>query len=318
MSRPNEDCLDLEMPVEREMSQLQLSSLASGPRLFDCFTFFNEFELLEVRLNELAPLVSCFVIAEAPMTFQGHPKPLYFLENRSRFAKFADRICHVIVTGMPVGSREADHWRREHYQRNALARATADASPDDYVMLSDVDEIPRASAVRAILSENASGPIVHLLELEMFRFYLNFRQADSWLRNGPRLTRRRYVSSFQALRNTRPPDANPINSLWRWARASAQLACPIRRNVVHNAGWHFSSLGGVEAYAEKLRSFSHVLPERRALSDEAMLDVAANQISDALKQERGEIVSIDQSFPAFIVDNPEKFRPLVHPAIGGR
>jgi len=287
-------------------------------RLFDCFTFFNEFELLEVRLNELSPLVSYFVIAEAPITFQGKEKPLYFLENRQRFAKFADRIRHVVVNDMPVGSREADHWRREHHQRNALANAIADAAPDDYVMLSDVDEIPRASVVRSILDQNAGGPIIHLLELAMFRFFLNFREPKPWLRNGPRLTRRRYVNSFQALRNTRPPAADPINSFRRWLSASMQLARPIRRNVVHDAGWHFSSLGGAEAYAEKLRSFSHIEPERRTLPDNAMVGVAARRIGEALKQGPGKTVPVDGSFPAFIVDHVEQFQSLIYPAAGSR
>jgi hypothetical protein len=72
------------------------------PRIFDCFTFLNEFDLLEIRLHELAPVVDRFVIAESPVTFTGRPKPLHFLDNRARFAAFADKIIHIVVDDQPV------------------------------------------------------------------------------------------------------------------------------------------------------------------------------------------------------------------------
>jgi beta-1,4-mannosyl-glycoprotein beta-1,4-N-acetylglucosaminyltransferase len=282
-------------------------------RLFDCFTFFNEFDLLEVRLNELAPVVSHFVIAESSVTFQGAPKPLYFQENRDRFAQFADRIRHVVVTDMPAGAREIDHWRREHHQRNALLRAIGDAGPNDYVMLSDVDEIPRAGAVRTITEAGLDGPVVHCFELAMFRFFINLREGTPWLRSSPRLTRRCYIRSLQALRNIKPPVGNPLHSGWRWLKGSLEMGMPIRRRVVHDGGWHFTSLGGAAAYAEKLRSFSHVEPERRASPASSMIEVAADRIEQALQDNRDQVVPIDDSFPSYIVSNPDRFRPFILP-----
>lgn len=66
-------------------------------RIYDCFTFFNELDLLELRLNELASVVDYFVIAEATHTFTGKPKPLHFKENAARFEAFLPRIIHIIV-----------------------------------------------------------------------------------------------------------------------------------------------------------------------------------------------------------------------------
>ena len=157
-------------------------------RVFDCFTFFNELDLLEIRLNELSPVVDVFVVAEAPLTFQGDPKPLHFHANRRQFEKFADRIRHVVVGRMPEGKSRRDNWRREYHQRDALATAIGDAGPDDFVLLSDVDEIPRAASIRAAMEQEEQRPTVHCFELAMFSFFLNRRHDEPWSRSGPRMT----------------------------------------------------------------------------------------------------------------------------------
>ena len=65
--------------------------------IYDCFPFFNELDLLEIRLNELSGVVDRFVLSEAELTHNGDRKPLYFNEHKDRFAKFADKIIHIIV-----------------------------------------------------------------------------------------------------------------------------------------------------------------------------------------------------------------------------
>ena len=69
--------------------------------IYDCFIFFNELELLELRLNELAGVVDKFVLVEATRTFTNEPKPLFFQENRARFREFDSRIIHVVVADSP-------------------------------------------------------------------------------------------------------------------------------------------------------------------------------------------------------------------------
>lgn len=69
--------------------------------IYDCFTFFNELELLELRLHELADVVDKFVLVEATKTHSNKSKPLYYWENRSRFGEFHDKIIHIIVDDLP-------------------------------------------------------------------------------------------------------------------------------------------------------------------------------------------------------------------------
>src|ERR1700732_4815745 len=125
---------------------------SSMPRIFDCFLFFNELDLLELRLNELSDVVDFFVLAEATVTYRGVAKPLIFRQNKDRFAPFLNRIIHVVVDDMPgCGPSEPERWRRENFQRQALLRGLSGARARDYVIISDLDEIPHPSAVGVVV-----------------------------------------------------------------------------------------------------------------------------------------------------------------------
>lgn len=118
--------------------------------IYDCFTFFNELELLELRLHELAGVVDKFVLVEATQTHTNRPKPLHYQENRARFGAFHGQIIHVVVEDLPVS---ADPWVPENFQRNCIARGLTACRPDDFVLVSDLDEIPRARAVEKMRRE---------------------------------------------------------------------------------------------------------------------------------------------------------------------
>src|SRR5690242_17863990 len=100
--------------------------------IYDCFTFHNELEILDVRLHELAPAVDKFVLVEANLTHQGKPKPLYFAENAAAFSAFATKIVHVVVE-FPAhidnrfARRRDQIWAREYHQRDQIAQGLKDA-----------------------------------------------------------------------------------------------------------------------------------------------------------------------------------------------
>jgi len=272
-------------------------------RLYDCFVFSTELDLLEIRLHELAHVVDFFVLAEAEVTFKGKPKPLVFQNNRDRFARFAERIRHVVVKDMPRGTTKADNWRRQRYQRNALIAGIDDARPEDVVVLSDVDEIPRAESVRALAATPDSFATVHCLEQRMYRYFLTYQCRELWSRSGPRAVRRRYLHTMQGLRYVRPPTSGPMRSALRWLYASAYMRRAVRRTVHEDAGWHFSSMGGVNAVAAKFRSNCAALPEHERDPGRDFADIAAARIAWAKADERLRKVPFDDSFPAFLLEN---------------
>lgn len=282
-------------------------------RVFDCFVFARELDLLEIRLHELAPVVDIFVLAESRVTFQGNPKPLIFHENRQRFAQFADRIHHIVVPDMPGGTRNSDDWRRQRYQRNALMSGIADATPNDVVLLSDVDEIPRAETIRVIAENADRRPTVHCLELRMYKYFLNFYHREPWLRSGPRAIRRRFLRTMQGLRYVRPPTPGPMRSAARWLCACGHVRRPVRRVIWRDAGWHFSSVGGVDALARKLASNSAALPEHRHSPDRGPVEIATARILGAYRDPDLRKVPMDNSFPTYLRDNMARFGYLIGP-----
>lgn len=116
-------------------------------------TFYNELDVLEIRLRTLDPLVDVHVLAEATVDQRGNPKPLFLgaaLESE-RFAEWADRIRYVVVGDMPdrqeVDASTAAHWEREHWQRDALGRGLDGLRDDDLLLISDLDEVPYPDAL---------------------------------------------------------------------------------------------------------------------------------------------------------------------------
>ncbi len=113
------------------------------PRIYDCFCYFNEDMILELRLETLWNHVDFFVISEAVYTQTGNLKPLNF--DIGRFAKYKDKIRYLVVDHFPPG--EQGFWKNENYQRNFVINGLFDASPDDWILVSDLDEIPRPETI---------------------------------------------------------------------------------------------------------------------------------------------------------------------------
>ena len=140
-------------------------------RVINCFTFFNELELLELRLHELNPVIDRFVLVEATKTFKGAPKELLYEKHKQRYATFHDKIIHVIVDDMPDAE---DPRLREHHQRRCIARGLRDLRPDDIIIVSDVDEILRPSSIMEM--RNKDG--YFMVDMPMFQFFMNTRAIE--------------------------------------------------------------------------------------------------------------------------------------------
>ena len=148
--RDERDCADFGFRALRE------SPRSHTPRVFDVFMLANELEMLEVRLNELEHVVDTFVIIESNTTFTGRPKPMFYWDARhnAAFRRFARRILHVrapphvLAASTGTGTdAEASAFGAEARSRMAAADTLRrHAWPGDVVLLSDVDEIPRAAA----------------------------------------------------------------------------------------------------------------------------------------------------------------------------
>jgi len=195
-------------------------------KIYDCFIFFNEIELLELRLMTLYDFVDYFVLVEAGTTFTGKKKEYYYDNNRELFKKYADKIIYVKMGDLPhVG----DAWQNEYANRNAIQYGINEASDEDYIMISDVDEIPNPVAIQQGINR---GFDVFTLNQKLFYYYVNCIQKQEWF--GTVVTKRKNMKTPQQLRKMRNH----------------------KINVIGDGGWHYSFLGGGERIKAKLEAYA--------------------------------------------------------------
>ena len=282
--------------------------------IYDCFTFFNELDLLEIRLNTLNAVVDKFVIAESTRTHRGTPKELVFEKNKERFAAFASKIIYIKVDDL-LSEEEIEKdaynlaWVNENRQRNALKRGLNEAKPDDIILLSDLDEIPNPDTI-ARLNDCLSGDVRGVrFEMAFYYYYLNFRNYSSpnWYL-GTAATRYSifedpYLMSLKCGRYM-PEQEN------RGATMQRLRSMPWK-TILPNAGWHFSYLGGMEAIVKKLRAFSHSEYSKIPMS---VLESRIKKGYDPFgRGERYFGDSLDETFPKYVLENKEKFSALIYP-----
>jgi hypothetical protein len=132
--------------------------------IYDCTQILNELDLLEIRLNILDPHVDVFVICESPQTFSGKEKPLYFLENWVRFAKWMHKIKHIVAPRIV----ESDSFKIAAFQKDFIRNALKNCQPDDVIYYGDVDEI--------WTPQTEEGKLRQLC----YSYYLNMRSSEDW------------------------------------------------------------------------------------------------------------------------------------------
>lgn len=260
-------------------------------KIYDCFTFYNEFDLLEIRLQELYNEVDWFVIVEADRTFQNQPKPLYLTDNFARFEKWSSKIRLVTVTDMPTGN---DAWAREEHQRNAILGGIGDADADDMIVISDVDEIPRPETIQYIKSQIDNFDI-YAFYMPLFNFKFNYMMVSH----------DKHACWGQAIRRSYLDELTPEfvrrNRFYCHGWPNAKL--------IPHAGWHFSWLGNNEMVKNKVQSFSHAESNLPELIDQI-------DVNESLKNgttwnrnapERMSPVVLNDYFPKTITANTEKY-----------
>lgn len=279
--------------------------------VYDCFTFFNELDLLEIRLNTLDAVVDRFVIAEATRTYRGQPKELLFEKNRARFAAFTDKIVYLVVDDLLPEDEVARDvmnlpWVNENRQRNALARGLVGAKGDDVILVSDVDEIPRPEKVVEAVRLARQGEIVRFI-LDVFTYYANMKDYRT-----PHWNLGTLAISFKAYADGRLLDRVACDRFTTASESAGRCIQKVRflhpTRRLADAGWHLTYLGGLAAVRRKLLSFSHSEAAHLADTAEERLRRGENVIGgrrDAFG------VPLDARFPSYLVEHSDRFSHLL-------
>lgn len=224
-------------------------------KIIDCFTFFNELDLLKFRLAELYDKVDHFILIESTKTFTGQVKPLYYSLNKDEFEKWNDKIIHVVVTDMPINLPQYKidelvalpeirniNWVREHHQRRSVVKGLnrLNLNFDDVIIMSDLDEIPDMDIVSNNIKFLDMGPIV--FEQDWYIWNLEWMKGMKW-RGSSMFLFSQFIDNkdiFQHIRNL------------RWDEVDEN-----KEFITVDGGWHFSWFGSSEFIRKKMFSFAH-------------------------------------------------------------
>ena len=229
-------------------------------KIFDCFMYFDEDIVLDVRLNFLDKYVDKFVIVESEYNHKGEKRKPQFDINK--FSKFKDKIIYILKKDVPEGIEKIDDtddnnkiyrksifnsWKRENLQRNNIIDGLVNADPNDWILISDLDEIPNLEKVN--FKEIKKKIVLFKQEMMYYKFNL---KLENFIWIGTKSCKFKDLQSPQWLRDVKSND-------YKWWRFDCWFSKKKYQNMefVENGGWHFSYLKTPEGIEKKLKSYLH-------------------------------------------------------------
>jgi len=267
--------------------------------LIDVFLFCKEFDILEIRLQELSEIVDKFVLVEAGHTFSDKSKPYYWDTCKDeRFDIFRKKILSIKIPNsyhntLSDVNRKDTHWIERVDRNYAMGYLKKIIKPEDIILLADVDEIPSKEYLTSIKETNDVKPIN--IKTKLFRYYLNLY--------------------FQEWRCTQVMSVKYLQKLnWDWdnIRRHKHRNIPVTQS---SHGWHFTHVGSPEEIFEKTRqNCSHKTWEREKFDTvKSISDLIKNRyhrphVGDEKK--RGQFISISE-LPIYVQSNTSRFSHIL-------
>jgi len=254
----------------------------------------NEDLLLDLRLNILDRHVDKFVIIESTHDHQGNKKNINF--KAEKFSKFKDKIKYIQLNSFP---EKYTTWERENYHRNYIVNGLLDANPEDYIMISDLDEIPKIED-RNIFEKKKYTAFKQ--KMFYYRFNLHNITEPEWL--GTRACKKKYLISPQWLRDQKLKKY-PI---WRVDKKIKTL----KWNIVEKGGWHFSFIMSNLNIKKKIESFAHNEFNKPEFTNIKNIENCISLKKDLFGRPF-KFIKIDneKELPKYLVINKDKYKDLL-------
>ena len=292
-------------------------------RIFDCFMFYDEEVVLDIRLNSLKNFVDCFVIVESKFYHNGKKRDLKFDINK--YPKFKDKIIYIVQDEEPLNletvKKEDDEGlksykfifnahKRENFQRNLISKGLDKANEDDLIMVSDVDEIPN---LRDLNVARVNNKIV-IFEQNIFYYKLN-RYLEGFTWHGTKACKKKNLKSPQWIRNVK----NKKFGFWRLDTFFSENKY-INKIFIKDGGWHFSNLKNPVDIENKLKSYLHHrdfevenidLKEisKSMKNNETVYDMFADKRQKKFSENKRKLSLYPKNkLPQYILDNENKFK----------
>jgi len=264
--------------------------------IYDCFSYWDEDLLLDLRLNVLNNFVDYFVIVEGNKTWQNNPKKLRF--NIEKFKKFEKKIIYIAVKDLPDGD---DPYKRENFQRNAIERGLKNANNDDLIIISDLDEIPNPNLISKFNSKDRFA----VFKQKHFYYKLNLLSQKNPYWFGSRICIKKYLKSPQWLRDLKFKK----RPFWRIDKFRLN-------NILDNGGWHFCNLKKPEELVYKYKNLCETNDPYNFNEkiNEKYLDI--NEIKKRIelgediigRKDQFKKILLDETYPEYLKKNIENFK----------
>ena len=269
-------------------------------KLIDCFMYFDEDLILEIRLNVLNHVVDRFVLCEATRDHAGNKKKLRF--SLEKFHKFKNKIDYIIVDDMPLNVKSTkknwhDNHMRDQFQRNALSRGINKYDSDDLIMISDIDEIPDPKKIKEFDFKNKYACFLQ----RNFQSKINLLNISEKFWAGTKICKKKDLKSPQWLRNIKTKK----RSFWKFFSDK-------QPQLIENGGWHFSFLKKPEDIKKKINSYSHQEFNISKFTSEKNIAEKISKGKDLFERDINyKKILIDESFPEYIVNNKEMLKDWI-------
>ncbi|MGB0932810.1 MAG: hypothetical protein ACPGU5_00915 [Lishizhenia sp.] len=214
-------------------------------KVYDCFTFFNELDVLLIRLEYLYEYVDYFVVVESSHTHSGKEKPWNFQNNMKLFEKYLKKIIYIKDLNQleqessfkPANQFDPkdEFWKLENKQRNAILQGLDKAKSNDIIIVSDVDEIPSVNSMKKLKSKLFFNKrITFIQDLRLYFINCKATGKEEYWYGSIALKKKNIQNSIQSERDRR-----------------------FKNKTLSDGGYHFSYLGGLDAIITKIESFAH-------------------------------------------------------------
>jgi len=298
-------------------------------KIYDGFLFYNELDLLKIRLNVMNEVVDHFILVESSVTHQGASKPFIFEENKEKFAKFLPKITYIKVTNTPsdfvnlptinpttpeeqilaniyedikktklFNRATEQHFGRDFFQKECIKLGMVNANDEDILLSADLDEIPNPKVLKR-LDEFFEPDQFYTFVQTHYCYYLN-------------------MLHYSRIDNSK--HNHEINTSWKgtrmgtWSKIKGYSLNELRaqdNNEIVESGWHFSWMGGIDRVKTKLQSYSH--KENNQTHIVEGIDKMLNN-EDVIYDFRGDkSVKVEMGYdhPEWIIENAHKFKHLI-------
>ena len=266
-------------------------------KIFDCFIYFDEKQLAELRINILNSYVDYFVICESKQNHRGLPKKLNF--PLEKFENIKDKIIYLTFDSFPNLNTT---WERQDFQRNYLLNGLKNADKNDLILFSDADEIPNPKLFKN-LKKNCEDKIgIFIQKFFYYKLNLHVPSYSEW--EGTKVCLKKNLKSFSWMRD-KIKIKNLKYGFWRMDKYKKLFK-------IENGGWHFSFLGDAKFISSKIKSYTHNELDKEEFTNLEKINQRIENLIDPFDREKKLIkIQIDSSYPEHIANNKDKYKDII-------